>query len=77
MKTAFLRTAATAIDLAKIGPLDLALALTCLVVLNALAMLPAEQREVFLLHEEGGLTLDEIATVTGAGRETAPATCPP
>ncbi len=39
--------------------------------LNALALLPPEQREVFLLHEEGGLTLDEIATVTGTGRETA------
>ncbi len=39
--------------------------------LNALALLPSEQREVFLLHEEGGLTLDEIAAVTGTGRETA------
>jgi RNA polymerase sigma-70 factor (ECF subfamily) len=39
--------------------------------LNALALLPPEQREVFLLHEEGGLTLEEIATVTGTGRETA------
>ena len=39
--------------------------------LNALALLPPEQREVFLLHEEGGLTLDEIASVTGTGRETA------
>jgi RNA polymerase sigma-70 factor, ECF subfamily len=38
--------------------------------LNALALLPPEQREVFLLHEEGGLTLEEIATVTDAGRET-------
>lgn len=38
--------------------------------LNALALLPPEQREAFLLHEEGGLTLEEIATVTGAGRET-------
>ncbi len=38
--------------------------------LNALALLPPEQREVFMLHEEGGLTLDEIATVTGTGRET-------
>ncbi len=39
--------------------------------LNALALLPPDQREVFLLHEEGGLTLDEIAAVTGTGRETA------
>ena len=38
--------------------------------LNALALLPAEQREAFLLHEEGGLTLEEIAEVTGTGRET-------
>ncbi len=39
--------------------------------LNALALLPPEQREVFMLHEEGGLTLEEIAAVTGTGRETA------
>lgn len=39
--------------------------------LNALALLPREQREVFLLHEEGDLTLEEIAEVTGTGRETA------
>lgn len=39
--------------------------------LNALALLPPEQREVFLLHEEGGLTLEEIAAVTGTVRETA------
>lgn len=32
--------------------------------------LPGAQREAFLLHEEGGLTLEEIAEVTGAGRET-------
>ena len=38
--------------------------------LNALALLPPEQREAFLLHEEGGLTLEEIAAVTGTGRET-------
>ncbi|MCB1943568.1 MAG: RNA polymerase sigma factor [Candidatus Accumulibacter sp.] len=37
----------------------------------ALADLPDHQREVFLLAEEGGLTLDEIATATGCGRETA------
>ena len=32
--------------------------------------LPALQREAFLLHEEGGLSLEQIAEVTGAGRET-------
>ena len=32
--------------------------------------LPAEQREAFLLHEEAGLTLADIATVTGANEET-------
>ena len=48
-----------------------ALRQTAAKLLNALALLPPEQREVFLLHEEGGLTLEEIATVTGTGRETA------
>jgi len=38
--------------------------------LAALAALPAEQREAFLLHEEGGLTLEQIAKVVGTGRET-------
>lgn len=37
----------------------------------SLAELPAEQREVFLLFEESGLNLDEIAYVTGVGMETA------
>lgn len=32
--------------------------------------LPFPQREAFLLHEEGELTLDEIAALTGVGRET-------
>lgn len=32
--------------------------------------LPAAQREAFLLHEEGGLSLEQIAAITGAGRET-------
>ena len=32
--------------------------------------LPWAQREAFLLQAEGRLTLDEIARVTGAGRET-------
>ena len=31
--------------------------------------LPSAQREAFLLHEEGGLSLDEIAQVTGTDRE--------
>ena len=37
---------------------------------SALEALPADQCEAFLLHEEAGMTLDEIAAVTGAGRET-------
>ena len=36
----------------------------------ALAALPPAQREVFLLAEEGGLTLEEIAVATDSGRET-------
>ena len=37
----------------------------------ALENLPAEQREVFLLHEETGLSLEDIARITGVGMETA------
>lgn len=37
----------------------------------ALADLPVEQRDVFLLHEEGGLTVDQIAAITDCNRETA------
>ena len=37
----------------------------------ALEMLPDEQRDVFLLHEEAGLSLDQIATITDCKRETA------
>lgn len=37
----------------------------------ALAELPAEQREVFLLYEESGLSLEEIAVITAVGPETA------
>jgi RNA polymerase sigma-70 factor (ECF subfamily) len=37
---------------------------------EALNNLPAEQREVFLLREESGFTLEEIGTITGTGRET-------
>jgi len=36
----------------------------------ALADLPEEQRDVFLLHEEAGFDLVEIATITGAKHET-------
>jgi len=38
---------------------------------TALQLLPDEQRDVFLLHEEAGLNLDAIAYVTGVSRETA------
>lgn len=38
--------------------------------LAALEDLPPEQRDAFLLHEEAGLTLEQIASVTGAPRET-------
>jgi RNA polymerase sigma-70 factor (ECF subfamily) len=38
---------------------------------QALEALPAAQREAFLLHEEGGLSVAEIAVVTGAGEEAA------
>ena len=37
----------------------------------ALADLPEEQRDAFLLYEEGGLSVDQIAAVTGCNRETA------
>jgi RNA polymerase sigma-70 factor, ECF subfamily len=37
----------------------------------ALAQLPAEQRDVFLLYEESGLSLEEIAVITAVGPETA------
>ena len=39
--------------------------------LEAVSALPAAQRETFLLAEEGDLTLEEIAAVTGTKRETA------
>ena len=38
--------------------------------LAALHALPEVQREAFLLAEEGGLTLEEIASISGVGRET-------
>jgi RNA polymerase sigma-70 factor (ECF subfamily) len=37
----------------------------------ALAALPTEQRDVFLLYEESGLSLEEIAAITAVGPETA------
>ena len=36
----------------------------------ALARLPPAQRDAFLLHQEGGLELSEIAALTGVGVET-------
>jgi len=39
--------------------------------LGALNSLPVEQRNAFLLKEEGGMSLEEIAAATGVGRETA------
>ena len=38
---------------------------------RALEALPDEQRDAFLLREEAGLSLDQIASVTGTNRETA------
>lgn len=38
--------------------------------MKLLMALPFEQREVILLREERGLTLEEIAEVVGVGRET-------
>ena len=35
------------------------------------ARFAGEQRDAFLLHEEGGLSIDDIALVTGVHRETA------
>jgi RNA polymerase sigma factor (sigma-70 family) len=38
--------------------------------MQALAALPTVQREAFLLQQEGGMSLAEIAELTGAGEET-------
>src|ERR671924_770868 len=38
---------------------------------QAIDALPVAQREAFLLHEEAGLSVAEIAKVTGAGEEAA------
>lgn len=40
-------------------------------ILAALEQLPAEQREAFLLQAEAGLSVEQIAAVTGTGFETA------
>ena len=40
-------------------------------VLTLLNGLPPEQREAFLLHEEGDLSVEEIAKATGVGVEAA------
>lgn len=45
-----------------------ALAARLLVLVEAL---PTEQREAFVLQQEGGLTVEEIAAATGVNRETA------
>lgn len=37
----------------------------------ALERLPQEQRDAFLLHQESGLSVEEIGTITGVGAETA------
>ncbi len=39
--------------------------------LHLLEALPAPQREAFLLREEAGLGIEEIAAVTGVGKEAA------
>lgn len=39
--------------------------------LALIPQLPAPQREAFLLREEAGMSLDEIAEATGVGREAA------
>ena len=38
---------------------------------DALAQLPEPQREAFVLQAEGGLSIDEVASATGVGAETA------
>lgn len=40
-------------------------------IMEQLALLPDAQREVFLLRHEAGLSLDDIAEVTGVDSETA------
>ncbi|MEW5786326.1 MAG: sigma-70 family RNA polymerase sigma factor [Pseudomonadota bacterium] len=40
-------------------------------ILDCLAALPPPQREAFLMAEEGGMGLEDIARAAGVGRETA------
>jgi RNA polymerase sigma-70 factor (ECF subfamily) len=40
------------------------------ILLKSIRLLPEEQREAFLLKEESGLSLDQIAAVMGASRES-------
>ncbi len=40
-------------------------------ILDCLAGLPPVQQEVFLMAEESGMSLEDIANATGVGRETA------
>ncbi len=40
-------------------------------ILDALDALPAPQREAFVMQQEGGLSVEEIAAATGVNRETA------
>jgi RNA polymerase sigma-70 factor (ECF subfamily) len=42
----------------------------CQVLLAAIATLPLEQRTAFLLQTERGMSLEEIAEISGVGRET-------
>ncbi len=39
--------------------------------MTAVEQLPAPQREAFLLHVEAGMTVDQVAHLTGVGQETA------
>ena len=39
--------------------------------LQAVDALPSAQREAFVLQQEGNLTVEEIARITGVTRETA------
>ncbi len=61
-------------ELASVSPgpdQDTEIALARQKLLAALATLPEEQRDAYLLREEGGLSVDEIAGVMGVGREAA------
>jgi RNA polymerase sigma factor (sigma-70 family) len=66
------RTAAQLIEAPQRGPQALAVAQQQAEALNrAVAALSEDQRETFLLHVEGELTVEEIAVVTGCSFETA------